>query len=325
MKLSAYPSAPKSLRRNAVTALIIGIFVFLMAYFAGFTAEFLTDAFSAPETGSSSPELRDSLIPSLVLGLLVGGNILLLLSCKVKHQMMIVWAELLVLFLLFFYSFDLEISFILEKLPFLLTRGVTTTLYVSLISIVVAFTLALIGSISKLSDNGIAMGIASFYTSFFRGVPLLAQLFLIYLGLPQIGIIVDPVPAGIAALSLCYGAYMTEIFRAGMQSIEKGQWEAAAALGLQKALAFRKVVLPQAFKIIIPPTGNSFIAMLKDSSLVSVVGVWDLMYVARAQGRADFRILEMLITAALIYWILSIMLELVQSRLERHFSKAVAH
>ncbi len=167
------------------------------------------------------------------------------------------------------------------------------------------------------------MGIASFYTSFFRGVPLLAQLFLIYLGLPQIGIIVDPVPAGIAALCLCYGAYMTEIFRAGMQSIDMGQWEASAALGVKKSLAFRKVILPQGSRIIIPPTGNSFIAMLKDSSLVSVVGVWDLMYVARAQGRPDFKVLEMLITAALIYWMLSIMLELAQTRLERHFSKSL--
>jgi polar amino acid transport system permease protein len=323
MKLSAYPSAPKSVRRNATISSIIGILALLIAYYAGFSADSVTALLSSADPEASRPDGSSSLMPSIILAILVGINVMLILGGTSQTQMVVIWGELLALFLLFFYSFDLKIDFILEKFPFLLSKGVVTTLYVSLISIVLAFALALIGAIAKLSDNGIAMGIASFYTSFFRGVPLLAQLFLIYLGLPQIGIIVDPVPAGIAALSLCYGAYMTEIFRAGMQSIAMGQWEASAALGLKKSLAFRKVILPQAFRIIIPPTGNSFIAMLKDSSLVSVVGVWDLMYVARAQGRPDFKVLEMLITAALIYWALSIMLELAQTRLERHFSKSL--
>lgn len=153
-------------------------------------------------------------------------------------------------------------------------------------------------------------------------MPLLVQLFVIYLGLPQVGFIVDPIPAAVAALSLCYGAYMTEIFRAGIESIPRGQWEAADALGMRRYETFRKIVLPQAMRVIVPPTGNQFIAMLKDSSLVSVVGVWDLMFVARAQGRADFRMLEMLITAALIYWLLSIVLEIAQARIERHYSAA---
>ena len=127
---------------------------------------------------------------------------------------------------------------------------------------------------------------------------------------------------GIVALSLCYGAYMTEIFRAGIQSIPGGQWEAADALGMRRSATLRKIILPQAMRIIVPPTGNQFIAMLKVSSLVSVVGVWDLMFVARAQGRADFRMLEMLITASLIYWFLSIILELLQARIERRYNAA---
>jgi len=323
MKLSAYPPVQRSVAFKLGIAAILGVLTFIAAYLAGFNGEIISKILTSRAVDKTAPA-SGFVVPSLVLALFVAGNYMLLVSCSDKNQTRLVWLELLVLFLAFFYSFDLKLSFIAEKLPFLLTQGVVTTLYVALAAICIAFILALLGAVAKLSENGIAVGVASFYTSFFRGVPLLAQLFLIYLGLPQIGFVVDPVPAGIAALCLCYGAYMTEIFRAGIQSINAGQWEASAALGLTKALAFRKVIMPQAMRLIIPPTGNSFIAMLKDSSLVSVVGVWDLMYVARAQGRSEFRVLEMLITAALIYWILSIILELLQARLERYFDQSKA-
>ncbi len=132
---------------------------------------------------------------------------------------------------------------------------------------------------------------------------------------------VDAVPAGITALSLCYGAYMTEIFRAGIQSIPRGQWEASRALGFKFSLIMRKIILPQAVPIIVPPTGNQFIAMLKDSSLVSVLGVWELMYLARTLGQRDFRHMEMLLTAAMIYWALTIVLEVIQARLKKNINK----
>lgn len=237
-------------------------------------------------------------------------------------QIGVVWAELLALVLVFFYGFDLSFPFIASKLPFLIYQGVTTTLYISAVSIVIATCIALVGAIAKMSPNGMAYALASFYTSLFRGLPLLMQIYLIYLGLPQIGIIVDAIPTGIAALSLCYGAYMTEIFRAGIQSIPKGQWEAGRALGLSDARIMRLVILPQAMRLIVPPTGNQFISMLKDSSLVSVVGVWELMYLARTQGQTEFRHIEMLITASLIYWCLSVVLEIGQSRLERYYGRS---
>lgn len=101
-----------------------------------------------------------------------------------------------------------------------------------------------------------------------------------------------------------------------------GQGEAATSLGLSRSLTLRKIVLPQAMKLIVPPTGNQFIAMLKDSSLVSVMGVLELMYLARTQGRAGFRYFEMLITAAIIYWAISFTFELIQARIERHYGKA---
>ena len=149
------------------------------------------------------------------------------------------------------------------------------------------------------------------------------QIYLIYLGLPQIGFVIDPVPAGITALAVCYGAYMAEIFRAGILGVPKGQQEAAYALGLTPNVTFFKVVFPQAMRLIIPPTGNQFIAMLKDSSLVSVVGVWELTFLARTQGKSEFKHIEMLITAALVYWVMSICFELVQARIERHYGKGI--
>ena len=169
--------------------------------------------------------------------------------------------------------------------------------------------------------DGPAFGVATFYTSFFRGTPLLLQTMLIYLGLPQLGLVIDAIPAGIIALSLCYGAYMAEIFRAGILAVPRGQSEAALSLGLKPAEVTWLVVLPQAMRLIIPPTGNQFIAMLKDSTLVSVIGVWELMYLARTQGQTEFRHVEMLITASAIYWLMSIVLELGQAKLERSFNR----
>ncbi len=288
----------------------------LLLFLLGWWAPLEKTAFGQWFEGSAAPSFG----AALTIALLGAVWLAVMLRLPKKWQLRMMWTSLLCLFLGFFYSFDLDAPFIFSKLPFLLGKGVLTTLYISTIAIVIAFALALLGAVAKLSGNGVAMGIGSFYTSFFRGVPLLVQLFVIYLGLPQVGFIVDPVPAAVAALSLCYGAYMTEIFRAGISSIPQGQWEAADALGMRRMETFRKIVLPQAMRVIVPPTGNQFIAMLKDSSLVSVVGVWDLMFVARAQGRADFRMLEMLLTAALIYWALSIVLEIVQARIEQHYS-----
>jgi polar amino acid transport system permease protein len=248
-----------------------------------------------------------------------------LLGLPDQLQARLVWGLLASGAIFSFYSFDLSLSFIARKLPFLLTQGAVTTLYVSVISIILAFTFAMLGATAKLSGISILKGVGDFYTSYFRGVPLIVQLFLIYLGLPQIGIIIPPIPAAIIALSLVYGAYMTEIFRSGIQSISIGQWEAADALGLSRLRTFQKVILPQAMRLIVPPTGNQFIAMLKDSSLVSVVGVWDIMFIARTQGRADFKILEMLITASIIYWILSMVLEIVQQKIEKYYGKSLAH
>ena len=278
----------------------------------------------APAIGTPPEEsgLHGAFACALVLSFLLGVNIVLINKLPGRWmRVIVVWIELFIGFLAFSYSFDLAYDFIWSRIGFLITQGAFTTIYISLISIAIASVIAMVGALAKLSKSPVAFGISTFYISFFRGLPLLMQIYLIYIGLPQMGFIVDPVPAGIAALSLCYGAYMAEIFRAGIQGVPHGQREAAAALGLKHSTIMRKIVLPQAMKLIVPPTGNQFIAMLKDSSLVSVVGVWELTFLAKTQGRAEFKHLEMLITASLVYWGLSITFEAIQSRIERHYGK----
>ncbi|PBP66371.1 amino acid ABC transporter permease [Pseudomonas syringae] len=241
------------------------------------------------------------------------------------------WLAMFVLFAVFFLSFDLKLSIILDKLPNLIglhlapngfLQGAALTLFVSVCSIVVSVALGFVTALARLSSSAVAFGIASFYASFFRGTPLLIQILLIYLGLPQLGIVPGAITAGVIALSLNYGAYLSEIFRAGIIGVSAGQREAALALALRPAQIFWRVTLPQAMRTIIPPTTNQFISMLKDSSLISVMGVWEVMFLAQSYGRSSYRYIEMLTTAAVLYWIMSIGLELLQSRLERHYGKA---
>ena len=304
-------------------AFLIGLFIAVLAIFfaLNFTdtlfGEFLRPVIGEPKESGFFGRFA----VSFVLAILFVLNLLAISFFKLKVQIAIVWFELFLLFLAFAYSFDLKMSFIQSRIPLMITRGLFTTIYISAISIVIATAIAIIGAIAKLSNNGFAYAISSFYTSLFRGLPLLLQLFLIYKGLPQLGFMVDAVPAAITALSLCYGAYMTEIFRAGIQSIPKGQWEASRALGFKFGLMMRKIILPQAVPIIVPPTGNQFIAMLKDSSLASVLGVWELMYLAKTLGARDFRHMEMLLTAAMIYWALTIVLEVIQARIEEKYKQ----
>jgi polar amino acid transport system permease protein len=220
---------------------------------------------------------------------------------------------------------------------FYIFKGLKYTILLAVVAIILAVVLALIGALGRLSRNPIAYGIAGFYTSFFRGTPLIVQLFLITFALPQVvqnlGLpdnvrsifILDPFVGGIIALGLNYGAYMTEIFRAGIQSVGHGQSEAAEALGMTYRQKMRRVVLPQAFRVIIPPTGNEFIAMMKDTALVSFVGVTaenaEIFRRAQLVGSRDFQPLEAFLLAAGMYWALTAVFTVFQTRLERRIGK----
>jgi polar amino acid transport system permease protein len=232
-----------------------------------------------------------------------------------------VWIGLLVLLYSVLRRFNLDVAFMAHYLPFIMA-GAWITLRVSALSIALAVVLALLGALGRLSRNPLANGISSFYISLIRGTPLLVQIFIWYLGLPRLGIVLEGELAGILALGVNYGAYMTEIFRAGIQAIGKGQHEAAAALGMSRGQTLRRIVLPQAFRIVIPPIGNEFIAMMKDSSLVSVMSIWELTYRAQKIGRQNFRNMETFLIAATFYWILTVVFQFLQGKLEEYMARS---
>jgi polar amino acid transport system permease protein len=206
-----------------------------------------------------------------------------------------------------------------EWLPFIL-GGVWMTLFLSITSIFFAVILAVLGSLGRVSANPIFNGVASLYVSLVRGTPLIVQILFIYLGLPAVGIVVPEVPTGIIALSFNYGAYLTEIFRAGIQAVPPGQVEAARSLGLSEREVMRRVILPQAIRIVTPAVANDFIAMTKDSALLTVIGVQELLWRAQAAGRPNGTTFQTIAVAAAIYWVLTIVLSTVQGRLERRMS-----
>jgi len=259
------------------------------------------------------------------------------LAVPFRVKLAIVWLGIFVVLGALFALAEFDTVWMRQEWLFIL-EGLPWTVIISVASIALAITLALFGALARLSRNPIAFGVSGFYVSFFRGTPLIVQLFLIYLGLPQVGanleryipgiheaLLFDPLTAGILGLGLNYGAYMTEIFRAGIQSIGHGQMEAAYALGMTYRQAMRRVILPQAVRVIIPPTGNEFIAMLKDSALVSLLGtvVSQMEIFRRAQlvGRADFRPFEAFVLAAAVYWGLTTIFQFFQGRLERRLSR----
>jgi polar amino acid transport system permease protein len=202
----------------------------------------------------------------------------------------------------------------LDWLPYLL-GGVPLTILISVLGIMLAVPLALVAALARLSKNPLLNGVAGFYISFIRGTPLIVQIFFIYLGLPQLAsyapepisqiFILGSVTSGVLALGINYGAYMAEIFRVGMTS-----WQTT-----------RRIVLPQAVRVSIPPTGNEFIAMIKDSALVGIVGTQELFFRASKVGRQYFHSLETLVVAAMIYWILTSILSYFQAKLERRLER----
>jgi polar amino acid transport system permease protein len=242
----------------------------------------------------------------------------------------LVWVLIFIVLVVLFAAFQFDVAFMLQWAPFIL-GGVTLTILISVLGIALAIPLALLGALGRLSGNPVYNGVSGFYVSFIRGTPLIVQIFFIYLGLPQLAqyapgplqglFILGTVTSGVLALGINYGAYMAEIFRAGIQSVGHGQVEAAQALGMTRAQTMRRIVLPQAIRVIIPPTGNEFIAMIKDSSLVGIVGTQELFFRASKIGRQYFQNLETLVIAALVYWALTSIFSYFQGRLERRLAR----
>ncbi|MBL8098451.1 MAG: amino acid ABC transporter permease [Anaerolineales bacterium] len=220
-----------------------------------------------------------------------------------------------------FNAISLDTEFMLKNFTFI-AGGLGQTLMISVFSISFAIILALLAALGRLSKFPPIYALSTFYVSLIRGTPLYLQIFFFFLALPQLGIILSGLVSGVLALGLNYGAYMSETFRAGLSSVGKGQREAAMALGMTPTQMMRRIVLPQALRFAIPPMGNDFISMTKDSALVSATGfVHELMWRATKVGRASFNSLEALIMAAMFYWVLTLILTYFQGKLEARLAK----
>ena len=206
-----------------------------------------------------------------------------------------------------------------------IVRGaITGTVPLALSSFAIGLAIALVVALMRLSRSRLVSSAARAYVSVIRGTPLLVQLFVIFYGLGSVGLTIDPWPSAIMAFSLNVGGYAAEIIRAAILSVPKGQWEAAHMIGMSHRLALRRIILPQAARVSVPPLSNTFISLVKDTSLASLILVTELF--RRAQEIAAFsnEVLVVYIEAAAVYWVICLVLSAGQSRLEGRLDRYVA-
>jgi len=213
----------------------------------------------------------------------------------------------------------LDIDIIIRTLPVLL-QGCVMTVELTVITLVMGTVLGILFALMRLSNNIVLSQISNFYTWIIRGTPMLLQLFFFYYGLPSVGIRMTPFQAAVIGLGLNSGAYMAEIIRGGILSIDKGQFEAAKALGFSYTETMQKIILPQTFKVIIPPVGNEFITILKDTSLVSTIAMVELMRSAQQMYASTFKPIEIFATAAVLYLIMTTVFTTIFSVYEKKLS-----
>lgn len=213
-----------------------------------------------------------------------------------------------------------SIQLVLDSAPFLL-KGAWFTLQLSVGGMFFGLALGFMLAMMRLSRFWPLSLLSRFYVSIFRGTPLIAQLFMIYYGLPQFGIELDPMPAALIGLSLNTAAYTSETLRAAISSIEKGQWEAAASIGMTRWQTLYRVILPQAGRTALPPLGNSFIGLVKDTSLAATIQVPELFRQAQLVTSRTLEVFTMYLAASLIYWIMATVLSALQNRLEAYVNR----
>lgn len=213
-------------------------------------------------------------------------------------------------------------AFTIKMLP-LLIKGAGMTVTLTACAITFGTIIGLIIAFMKIIKNPILNFLGSIYTWIFRGIPLLVQLFIIYYALPMvIGITLEPFTGAVIGISLCGGAYIAEIIRAGVQSVDKGQMEASLSLGMSYFQAMRRIILPQTYRRLIPPMGNEFITLLKDTALVSSISMVELTRTAQIYAASNFKPFEMFITAGVIYLTLTTFFTVFFGKLESKLSQS---
>jgi cystine transport system permease protein len=203
----------------------------------------------------------------------------------------------------------------------LLEQAVLITLGLGFAAFTLGSALGMLIALARMSRWRALRWLAFSYVSVFRGTPLLIQILLFYFGLPSWGIVIDPIPAALLALSLFAAAYLSENFRAGITAVDRGQWEAAQAMGMSYPVTLIRVILPQAIRIAIPDLGSRLIALMKDTSLASTITVVELTRVADQIGATTFRYMDMFLIVGAIYWVINQMLTILQTMLENRLAR----
>ncbi|MFD1179269.1 amino acid ABC transporter permease [Paenibacillus puldeungensis] len=210
---------------------------------------------------------------------------------------------------------------LLDSLLPLLKAGVAFTVPLTLISFALGLLLAIVTALARLSSWRALQAISKFYVWVIRGTPLLVQLFIIFYGLPSVGVTLDPFPAAVIGFTLSVGAYGSEIVRAAILSIHKGQWEAAYSIGMTRFQALRRIILPQASRVAVPPLANSFISLVKDTSLAATVTYTEMFRTAQQITSTTYEPLLVYSEAAVIYLLFSTVLSGLQNYLEKRLDR----
>ncbi|MEH7439995.1 amino acid ABC transporter permease [Neobacillus drentensis] len=213
----------------------------------------------------------------------------------------------------------LDFNLVTKFIPFML-KATVVTLELSVVSILIGLILGLFIALMKISSIKVLSLIADFYLWIIRGTPMLVQLFIVYFGLPQVGIELSPFVSSVIALGINSAAYIAEIYRGGIQSIPKGQVEAAESLGMKYSTIMKKIILPQAIRVSVPSLGNQAIMMLKDSSLASLVTVSELMMVSQRFASTNFAFIEFYVAAAGFYLIMTTLFTFILNKVEVRMS-----
>ena len=203
--------------------------------------------------------------------------------------------------------------------------GLVGTIPLALSSFALGLLIALGIALMRISTRSVVSGIARVYISIIRGTPLLVQLFVIFYGLPSIGVTIDPWPCAIIAFSLNVGGYAAEVIRASILSVPQGQWEAAYTVGMGRTRTLTRVILPQAARVSVPPLSNTFISLVKDTSLASLILVTELFKVSQQIAASTYQFMVVYLTAALVYWVFCLVLSTGQSALEKRLDSRVAN
>ena len=220
---------------------------------------------------------------------------------------------------------DLDWELVLDSFWPMLKGGLTGTIPLTLASFSLGLMLALVVALMRISSIRAVSWIARAYISIIRGTPLLVQLFVIFFGLPSIGVTLDPWPSAVIAFSLNVGGYAAEVIRAAILSVPLGQWEAGYTIGMTRVQTLRRLILPQAARVSVPPLSNTFISLVKDTSLASLILFTEMFRVAQQIAAFSQQFMLLYVEAAVIYWVFCLVLSSGQMRLERRLDRYVAH